>query len=186
MATRESIQKKLSRVRPPRVQIEYEVEIGDAIEKKEIPFVMGVLGDLSGQPKDKLPPLKERKFVDLNPDNFDEVLAKMAPHLAYSVENKLSDDPDAGNIKVDLNFKSLDDFEPEQVAKQVPSLKKLLELRTKLRDLQGDLQTNEALDELLQEVVGNSDKMEKLKSEMTSEESAEEGAPEGEEGGSDE
>ena len=163
---RESTQKKLERVRPPRVQISYDVEIGNAIELKEIPFVMGVLGDLTGQPKDALPRLKDRRFVEITPDNFDAVLDSMKPHLAFSVENKLSEDPNAGQIKVDLNFKSMDDFEPENVAKQVRPLRELLELRTKLSDLRGNLQTNEKLDELLLDAVSNTDKLNKLKSEL--------------------
>ena len=92
---RESTQTKLSRVRPPRVQISYEVQVGDAIELKEIPFVLGVLGDFSGNPAEELPKLKDRKFVEVTPDNFDDVLASMKPRLAYSVANKLADDPDA-------------------------------------------------------------------------------------------
>ena len=166
---RQSIQKKLQRVRPPRVQIEYEVQVGDAIEIKEIPFVMGVLGDFAGQPVEEQARLKDRKFVDVTPDNFDDVLASMKPHLAYSVENKLSEDPDAPKLKVDLNFRSLDDFSPEAVAKQVTPLKKLLDLRTRLSDLRGTLQTNEKLDAVLQDVVNNSDKLEQLRSSVKSE-----------------
>lgn len=163
---RESTQKKLERVRPPRVQISYDVEIGNAIELKEIPFVMGVLGDLTGQPKEALPRLKDRRFVEITPDNFDAVIDSMKPHLAFSVENKLSEDPNAGQIKVDLNFKSMDDFEPDAVAKQVKPLKELLDLRTKLSDLRGNLQTNEKLDELLLDAVSNTDKLNKLKGEL--------------------
>lgn len=163
---RESTQKKLERVRPPRVQVSYDVEIGGAIELKELPFVMGVLGDLSGQPKEALPRLKDRRFVELTPDNFDAVLDSMKPHLAFSVENKLSEDPNAGQLKVDLNFKSMDDFEPDAVAKQVKPLKDLLDLRTKLSDLRGNLQTNEKLDELLLDAVSNTDKLNKLKGEL--------------------
>lgn len=163
---RESTQQKLSRVRPPRVHITYDVEVGDAIENKEIPFVMGVLGDFTGNPDQPLAKLKERKFVEITPDNFDTVLEGMKPHLSYSVENKLSDDPNAGQLKVDLHFKSLEDFEPEQVAKQVKPLRELLELRTKLSDLRGSLQGNDKLEELLLEAVGNTDKLEKLKGEM--------------------
>jgi type VI secretion system protein ImpB len=163
---RESIHKKLERVRPPRVHITYDVEVGDAIEVKELPFVMGVLADFTGQPEQPLPRLKDRKFVEVNPDNFDSVLEAMKPHLAFSVENKLSEDADAGQLKVDLRFKSLQDFEPEQVARQVKPLRELLDLRTKLSDLRGTLQTNDKLDELLQDAVRNSDKMDKLKSEI--------------------
>lgn len=163
---RESTQKKLERVRPPRVQISYDVEIGNAIELKEIPFVMGVLADLSGQPKEALPRLKDRRFVEITPDNFDSVLDSMKPHLSFSVENKLSEDSNAGQLKVDLNFKSMDDFEPDAVAKQVKPLKDLLDLRTKLSDLRGNLQTNEKLDELLLDAVSNTDKLNKLKGEL--------------------
>src|SRR5919108_5081033 len=113
MASKESTQHKLDRVRPPRVQITYDVETGGAIELKELPFVTGVLGDFTGQPEQPLPKLKDRKFVEVNPDNFDTVLEGMKPHLAFSVENKLSEDANAPQLKVDLHFKSMDDFEPE-------------------------------------------------------------------------
>jgi len=163
---RESTQHKLDRVRAPRVQITYDVEVGDAIEIKELPFVMGVLGDFTGQPTEPLPRVKDRKFVEVNPDNFDSVLANMKPHLAYSVENKLSEDPNAGNLKVDLNFKSLDDFAPEAVARQVGSLRELLELRDRLTDLRGSMQGNDKLEEMLREAVTDKDKLAKLRSEM--------------------
>jgi type VI secretion system protein ImpB len=113
---KESTQHKLDRVRSPRVHITYDVEIGDAIEMKELPFVMGVLGDLTGQPEQPLAALKDRKFVEINPDNFDSVLKGMSPHLAFSVQNKLSDEADAGQVAVNLKFESLDDFSPENVA----------------------------------------------------------------------
>jgi type VI secretion system protein ImpB len=163
---KESIHKKLERVRPPRVHITYDVEVGDAIEVKELPFVLGVMGDFSGQPEAPLPRLKDRKLVEVNPDNFDTVLDGMKPHLAFSVENKLSEDPDAGMLKADLHFKSLEDFEPEQVAKQMKPLRDLLDLRTKLSDLRGTLQTNEKLDELLQQVITSTEKLEKLREEL--------------------
>ena len=162
----DSTQKKLERVRPPRIQISYEVETGGAIEMKELPFLMGVLGDFTGQPTEPLPKLKDRKFVEVTPDNFDDVLASMKPHLAFSVENKLSEESDAPNLKVDLNFRSLDDFSPDAVAKQVPALNKLLELRTELANLRANLQTNEKLDEVLQATLGDADKMAKLRSEL--------------------
>ena len=163
---RESTQHKLDRVRSPRVHITYDVETGGAIELKELPFVVGVLGDFTGQPTEPLPKLKDRKFVEVNPDNFDSVLEGMKPHLAFSVENKLSDEPDAPNLKIDLNFKSMDDFEPENVARQVKPLKELLDLRTRLSDLRGSLQGNDKLEELLLEAVGNTEKLEKLKGEI--------------------
>lgn len=169
---RESTQHKLDRVRSPRVQITYDVEIGGAIELKELPFVVGVLGDLTGQPEQPLPPLKDRKFVEVNPDNFDAVLEGMKPHLSFSVENKLSEESEAPNLKVDLHFKSMDDFEPENVARQVKPLKELLDLRTRLADLRGSLQGNDKLEELLLEAVGNTEKLEKLKGEMGKKETA--------------
>ncbi len=163
---RESVNKKLERVRPPRVHISYDVEVGNAIELKELPFVMGVLGDFTGQPEEPLARLKDRKFVEITLDNFDNVLASMKPHLAYSVENKLSEEPDAGKLGVNLRFRSMDDFEPENVAKQIKPLRELLELRTKLADLRGTLQGNEKLDDILQATVGNEEKMKKLKAEV--------------------
>lgn len=163
---KQSAQHKLDRVRPPRVQITYDVEVGGAIEVKELPFVVGVLGDFTGNPEQPLPKLKERKFVEVNPDNFDTVLEGMKPHLAFSVENKLSDEPDAPNLKIDLKFRKMDDFEPANVAKQVKPLKELLDLRTRLSDLRGSLQGNDKLEELLLEAVGNTEKLDKLKDEI--------------------
>ncbi len=164
----ESVNRKLERVRAPRVQISYDVETGGAIEMKELPFVMGVLGDFSGQPREPLPRLKDRKFVEITPDNFDEALKKMSPHLAFTVENVLTDDPEAGKLAVDLDFESLDDFSPDRVAQQVPALKKLLELRQNLADLRGSLQGNEKLDEILQATLSDQEKLEKLKGELGS------------------
>jgi type VI secretion system protein ImpB len=162
----ESLQHKLDRVRSPRVHITYDVETGGAIEKKELPFVMGVFGDFTGVPEEPLPRLKDRKFVEINPDNFDSVLAAMKPHLSFSVENKLSEDPEAGQLGVNLRFRSMDDFEPANVAKQVKPLKELLDLRTKLSDLRGNLQGNDKLEELLQDALRNTEKLEKLKTEV--------------------
>jgi type VI secretion system protein ImpB len=164
--SKQSNQKKLERVRPPRVNITYDVEVGDAIQVKELPFAMGVLGDFTGQPSEPLPKLKDRKFVEVTPDNFDTVLAGMKPHLSFSVENKLSEDSNAGQLKVDLHFKSLDDFSPDQVAKQVKPLRELLELRSKLADLRGSLQGNDKLEEILQDVISNTDKLAKLEAEL--------------------
>ena len=175
---RESTQTKLSRVRPPRVQITYDVQVGDAIELKEIPFVLGVLGDFSGNPAEELPKLKDRKFVEVTPDNFDDVLGSMKPRLAYSVANKLADDPDAPKLKVDLSFKKLEDFEPEHVARQIKPLRELLDLRTRLADLRGSLQTNQTLDDLLQEVINSSEKMQRLRTEVQTAETGKEGGNE--------
>jgi type VI secretion system protein ImpB len=171
---RESVHAKLERVRPPRVHVTYDVELGDAIELKEIPFVMGVMADLSGKPEEPLAKLKERRFVEITPDNFDAVLASMKPRVAFTVENKLSDDPNAGKIGVDLRFNSIDDFEPERVARQVKPMRELLELRTRLSDLRGTLQGNAKLEQLLQDVMSNSESMEKLKGEIATQRKPEE------------
>ena len=164
----ESLQHKLDRVRSPRVHITYDLETGGAIEKKELPFVMGVFGDFTGQPEEPLPRLKDRKFTEINPDNFDTVLAAMKPHLSFKVENKLSEDPNAGQLSVDLKFRSMDDFTPSNVARQIKPLNELLNLRTKLSDLRGSLQGNDKLDEVLQQTLRNTEKLEKLKAEIGS------------------
>ncbi|MGA2248962.1 type VI secretion system contractile sheath small subunit [Terracidiphilus sp.] len=161
---RESTQQKLSRVRAPRVQITYDVETGGAIEMKELPFVMGVLGDLTGHPEQPLAALKDRKFVEINPDNFDSVLKGMQPHLKFKVENKLSDK--AGQIAVDLKFESMDDFSPAKVAEQVGPIKELLDLRTRLSNLRGSLQGNDQLDQALFDAVSNTEELNKLKTEL--------------------
>ena len=161
-----STQHKLDRVRPPRVHVTYDVEVGDAIEIKELPFVMGVLGDFTGQPTEPLARMKDRKFVEVNPDNFDSVLEGMKPHLAFAVENKLSEDPNAPQLKVDLHFRSLEDFEPDKVARQVKPLRELLDLRTRLSDLRGSLQGNDKLEEVLLSTVNDADKLNKLKDEL--------------------
>lgn len=161
---KESTQQKLSRVRPPRVHITYEVDLGGAMEIKELPFVMGVLGDFTGQPVDPLERMADRKFVEVTPDNFDDVLEKMRPHLAFSVENKLKQG--AGPINVDLHFKELGDFDPEQVARQVDPLRELLDLRTKLSDLRGTLQTNARLDDMLHKIIKSTETREQLGNEL--------------------
>ena len=163
---RDSTQHKLDKVRPPRVQITYDVQVGDAIELKELPFVMGVLGDFTGHPTDPLPKLKERKFVEIDPDNFDKVLEAMKPHLFLTVENKLSEDSNAGQLRVDLTFKSMDDFEPGNIAKQVAPLKELLDLRTRLSDLRGSLQGNDKLEESLLNAVSSTENLDKIKAEL--------------------
>jgi type VI secretion system protein ImpB len=163
---RESTQQKLSRVRAPRVQITYDVEVGDAMEMKELPFVMGVLGDLTGHPEQPLAALKDRKFVDVTPDNFDDVLKGMSPHLRFSVENKLSSDPKAGQVGVDLRFEKFDDFSPAAVASQVGPIKELIDLRTRLSNLRGSLQGNDQLDQALFEAVSKTEELNKLRTEL--------------------
>ncbi|WP_263771378.1 type VI secretion system contractile sheath small subunit [Propionivibrio soli] len=157
---KESTQKKLSRVRPPRVQITYDVEIGDAIETKELPFVLGVLGDYSGNPKTPLPKLKERKFVDIDRDNFDEVLKGVAPRLNLRVENKLKND--GTQLGMELNFGKLEDFDPTNVVNQVEPLRKLLEVRTRLSDLRNKISGNDKLEELLDEIMRDTEKLKKI------------------------
>lgn len=160
----DSQQHKLDRVRRPRVQITYDVETGGAMEKKELPFVVGVMADLSGQPKEALRPIKERNFVPIDRDNFNEVLSKAAPRLALKVDNRLSDDD--SKLAVELNFNELDDFEPARVAEQVPALKELLEIRGRLSELLGKMEGNDKLEELLAEVLNNTDKAAVLAGEM--------------------
>ena len=157
---KESLQHTLDRVRAPRVQITYDVEIGDAIEQKEIPFVVGVLSDLSGKPDEPLPKLKDRKLVEIDRDNFNTVLEGMKPRLAYRVDNKLTDDD--SKMAVELRFKSLDDFHPEQVAQQVTPLRKLVDARKHLSDLLTKLDGNDKLDELLQDVLASTDSLAEL------------------------
>lgn len=153
MPKKESLQHKLDRIRPPRVHITYDVELGGAIEQKELPFVVGVLGDFSGKPEQPLPRLKDRKFVEVDRDNFDQVLAGMKPRLALRVDNKLADDE--SKMRVELRFESLEDFEPDKVAQQVEPLRKLVEARRHLSDLLSKMDGNDKLEELLKEVIQN-------------------------------
>jgi len=161
---KESLQHTLDRVRAPRVHITYDVEIGDAIQMKEIPFVVGVLGDYSGKPDEPLPRLKDRKFIEIDRDNFDNVLEGMKPRLAYRVDNKLTGDDT--KMAVELRFKKIDDFHPENVADQIPPVKKLVEARRRLSDLLNKLDGNDRLDELLQDVIASTDSLEKLGEEI--------------------
>ena len=151
----DSLQHKLDRVRRPRVQVTYDVDTGDALEQKELPMVVGVMADLSGNPAQPNAPMKERKFVPIDRDNFDDVLAKSNARVATRVNNTLTDDDT--DLSVELNFRSLEDFEPEQVARQVPALRELLEMRTQLSNLLGKLEGNDKLEELLSEVLDNSE-----------------------------
>lgn len=152
----ESQQKKLDRVRRPRVQITYEVETGGAMEKKELPFVVGVLADLSGSPKAPLKALKERKVVNIDRDNINDVLAGAAPRVAIKVQNKLTSEDT--KLAVELNFKHMDDFEPANIAEQVPALKELLGIRQRLTYLQSKMEGNDKIEALLADVLANTDK----------------------------
>lgn len=150
---RESIFKKKARVRPPRVHITYEVETLNGIELKELPFVCGVLADLSGHPKDQLPKMKERKFQTVDRDNFDDVMAAIAPRLAIKVDNRLKDD--GSKLSLELDFKQMDDFRPEQVAQQIDPMRQLLEVRGKLKDLLSRTEGNDRLEEMLEQIIGD-------------------------------
>ncbi len=160
MPTKESLQHKLDRVRPPRVQITYDVEVGGAIELKELPFVVGVLGDFTGKPEEPLPALKNRKFVEIDPDNFNQVMAGMKPRLAFSTDNKLQDD--GSKIGVELKFNSIEDFEPDQIVQQVDPLRKLVEARQKLSDLRSKMDGNDKLEAMLNDVISSQDKQKEL------------------------
>jgi type VI secretion system protein ImpB len=176
----ESMQKKLDRIRRPRVQITYDVETGGAMVKTELPFVCGVLADLSGQPKEALRPLKERKFVPIDRDNFNGVLAKSAPRLAMKVQNRLTD-PDS-KLSVELNFKHIEDFEPARVAEQVGPLRELLQMRQQLTQLLSKMEGNDKLEALLANVLNNTENAMALAKELGIEAPAAEGeAPKPEE-----
>jgi len=160
MATKESIQHKIDRVRPPRVQITYDVEVGGAIELKELPFVVGVMGDFVGKPEEPLPAIKNRKFVEIDPDNFNQVLAGMKPRVAFSVDNKLQDD--GSKVGVDLTFTNIEDFEPDQIVKNVEPLRKLVEARQKLSDLRSKMDGNEKLENILNDIISDVDKQKQI------------------------
>lgn len=160
MAKKESVQKRLQKVRPPRVQMTYDVEIGDAIEEKELPFVMGVLGDFGGSSEVEKKKLKDRNFVNIDIDNFDEVMKGIEPRAVYRVGNELSEE--GGEFVVDLKFKAMEDFRPESVVQQVEPLRKLLEVRTKLADLRNKVAINEKLEDILSDVLGNTEKLASL------------------------
>jgi type VI secretion system protein ImpB len=160
----ESLQHKLDRVRRPRVQISYDVETNGAMQKVELPFVVGVMADLSGQPKEALRPMKERKFTTIDRDNFNDVLAKSAPRLAMKVQNKLTGDD--SKLAVELNFKHIDDFEPARVAEQVGPLKELMAMRSRLTQLLSKMEGNDKLEALLGDVLSNTEKAMALAKEM--------------------
>jgi type VI secretion system protein ImpB len=157
---RESTQHKLDRVRSPRVHITYDVQIGDAIEMKELPFVMGVLADLSGKPDEPLPRLRDRKFVEIDRDNFNEVMKGTKPRLAFRVDNTLTDDDT--KLGVELRFQDIDDFSPERVAEQVEPLRKLIEVRQQLKGLLAKTDGNDRLAERLQEIISNTETLQQI------------------------
>lgn len=159
MARNESVQRRLQKVRPPRVQLTYDVEIGDAVEQREIPFVAGVIAGFDGQGAADAPPvrLKDRNFVNVDLDSFDEVMKGMAPRASFRVENRLG--AGGGAIPVELSFSKLEDFRPESVVRQVEPLRKLLEARARLADLRNKMAGNDRLEELLGELLADSEKL---------------------------
>ena len=161
MGKGDSVQKRLQKVRPPRVQMTYDVEIGDAIENKELPFVVGVVGDFGADPNAERKRLKDRRFVSIDSGNFDEVLDGVAPGAAFTVPNQL--DGNGGQLAVELQFRQMADFRPECVVQQVEPLRRLLEARTKLADLRNKIAGNDKLEDLLAEVLANSEKLESLR-----------------------
>ncbi len=164
----DSQQQKLSRVRKPRVHITYEVETEGAQVVKELPFVVGVMGDFSGDPTEKLKPLKDRKFIQIDRDNFNDVLKRMTPGLNLRVENTLADD--GSEMSVNLTFDKIEDFEPANVVSQVEPLKKLMETRDKLRDLATKIDRSDDLENVLEQVLSNTEQLKKLSGELGVEE----------------
>jgi type VI secretion system protein ImpB len=160
----ESIHEKLKRVRRPRVHITYEVETEGAQILRELPFVVGIMGDFSGDPTQPLRPLNERKFIQIDRDNFNEVMARMTPGLNLRVDNKLADD--GSQIALSLKFNSIEDFEPARVAEQVPALKALLETRNKLRDLMSKVDRSEQLESLLEQILTNENELKSLSGQL--------------------
>jgi type VI secretion system protein ImpB len=159
-----SIHDKLERVRKPRVHITYQVETEGAMVEKELPFVVGVLGDFSGQPTEPLKPLKDRKFIQIDRDNFNAVLARMTPGLNIKVENTLQGD--GSEMAVALKFRSLEDFEPAAVVKQVEPLRRLQETRDKLRDLLTKIDRSEDLQGVLERVLQNTEELKRLSADL--------------------
>ena len=164
MPKKESTQQKLSRIRPPRVHITYDVEVGGAIETKEIPFVVGVMGDYSGKPDEPLPRLKDRKFIEIDRDNFDSVLAGMKPKLSLRVDNKLTNDD--SKLGVELRFNKMEDFEPDQVVQQVEPLRRLVQGRQRLSDLLSKMDGNDKLEGILQDILQNTSTQQQLGSQL--------------------
>jgi type VI secretion system protein ImpB len=161
MAKNDSVQKRLQKVRAPRVQMTYDVEVGDAIENKELPFVVGVMGDFGNNPDVEKKRLKDRNFVNVDASNFDEVLGGVAPVAQFRVPNQLSQE--GGEFAVKLQFREMADFRPESVVQQVAPLKGLLEARTKLADLRNKLAGNDKLEDILSDVLSNTEKLDGLR-----------------------
>ncbi|CAG9252782.1 type VI secretion system contractile sheath small subunit [Paraburkholderia unamae] len=160
-----SLQKWVGRNRPPRVQITYDVETGDAIEKRDLPFVVGLFADLSGHPAEPLPKLKERRLVEIDRDNFDSIMGKIRPRLDLSVPDTAKGE---GSLRLELTFDKFADFHPEAIVRQVPRLAKLLEARQQLRDLLAKLDGNDELDSMLERIVQSSEELKQVQSQAQS------------------
>jgi len=160
----ESIHEKLKRVRKPRVHITYDVETEGAVVQKELPFVVGVMGDFSGDPTQSLKPLRDRKYVQIDRDNFNDIMSRMTPGLNLKVDNTLAGD--GSEMGVQLQFNSMEDFEPANVARQVEPLRKLLETRDKLRDLLTKIDRSQDLENVLEQVLENTDKLKELSADL--------------------
>jgi type VI secretion system protein ImpB len=158
---KESSQKFIARNRAPRVQIEYDVEVYGAEKKVQLPFVMGVLSDLSGQPAEPLAPVAERKFLEIDVDNFDERLKSMKPRVAVQVPNTLTGE---GNLAVDITFESMEDFTPGAIARKVDSLSKLLEARSQLSNLMTYMDGKTGAEELISRLINDPALMQALTS----------------------
>jgi type VI secretion system protein ImpB len=162
----ESYQQRLKRVRPPRVMIDYKVETEGAEPILELPFVVGVFADLSAMPNEGVKkPMKQRRFVPIDRDNFNTVMAQQAPRLALKVPNRLTGDGQ-DKLAVELNFKSMADFEPARIAEQVPALNELLTMRKKLTELLSKMEGNDALEKLLSDVISSTDKAQALAAQL--------------------
>ena len=159
-----SVHDKLNRVRKPRVHITYDVETEGAAIERELPFIVGVMGDFAGDPGEPLKPLAERKFTQIDRDNFNDVMARVAPGLSMKVENTLAGD--GSEMGVNLKFRSMDDFEPAKVAEQVPALKALLDTRSKLRDLMSKVDNSDELEKLLESALQDEAKMKSLSDQL--------------------
>jgi len=159
----DSIHDKLKRVRKPRVHITYDVESNGAVEQKELPFVMGVMGDYSGDNTNKKP-LSERKFAQIDRDNFDDIMTNISPELNMKINNTLEND--GGEFSVNLTFNNMEDFEPHKIVNEVEPLKKLMETRNKLRDLLTKADRSEDLEKILENILSNSDSLNSLSEEL--------------------
>lgn len=183
---KDNIQHKLKRVRPPRVKISYDVEIGDAVEKRELPFVGALVADLAGDNAKGQGKLSERKFVDVDNESIDDVMQGINPKLNFVADDKLSDE--GGQLNVALSFNSMSDFSPESIIQQVEPLRRLFEARQRLNDLAAKLDGNDELDSLLSQVIQDTEKRDALSSALESQVGADAPAAEptsGDDAGSD-